>query len=169
MPKIEPAIRVWFPQTFIDLTSYKIFHSHLGYPQKPRQKMVLLVPQLAFMATFTIVASLSMLSGIAAVLTEGGKIGTFNPYKRNDNLVTKNFGKWKRHNSSPGPTSSTSTSNIVPQAIYDGGFSDTNSVRLRVSNGGAGQSGLIGALANAFIQAQVAAGVAPFTVCASEL
>jgi len=41
---------------------------------------------------------------------------------------------------------------LVPEATYDGGFPDAKDITLRIANGGAGQSGLIGALANAFIQ-----------------
>ncbi|TCD69502.1 hypothetical protein EIP91_007432 [Steccherinum ochraceum] len=63
---------------------------------------------------------------------------------------------------STGPTSSTSASELVPQEIYDGGYSDAQDIRLRLANGGAGQSGLIGAFANAFIQDQVAKGAEPF-------
>ncbi|KAF8637054.1 hypothetical protein AX16_010909 [Volvariella volvacea WC 439] len=42
-----------------------------------------------------------------------------------------------------------------PAGTYDGGYSDAKEVRLRIANGGAGQSGLIGAWANAFIQYRV--------------
>ncbi|KAK5997789.1 putative ABC transporter anion-binding protein [Cladobotryum mycophilum] len=51
-----------------------------------------------------------------------------------------------------------------PSAIYDGGFGNGTAVQLRIGNGGAGQSGLVGALANAFIKDQVAAGSPKFTV-----
>lgn len=51
---------------------------------------------------------------------------------------------------------------VNPAAIYDGGFNSTNStILLRVGNGGAGQSGLIKALADAFIQSRVANGSDP--------
>lgn len=52
---------------------------------------------------------------------------------------------------------------IEPQKEYDGGLGGTE-VRLRIANGGAGQSGLIGAWANAFIQDCYKGGVAPFKV-----
>ncbi|KIP08917.1 hypothetical protein PHLGIDRAFT_126650 [Phlebiopsis gigantea 11061_1 CR5-6] len=52
----------------------------------------------------------------------------------------------------------------MAQATYDGGFTDATDVRLRLANGGAGQTGLIGAFANAFIQDQVKKGAAPFKV-----
>src|SRR6266511_566436 len=60
----------------------------------------------------------------------------------------------------------TSTPSPVPSAIYDGGLSSTKEtgVLLRIGNGGAGQIGLIGALANAFIQDWVAKGYKPFKV-----
>ncbi|KAH8103949.1 hypothetical protein BXZ70DRAFT_1005500 [Cristinia sonorae] len=66
--------------------------------------------------------------------------------------------------SSTGPTAATHASTLVPQETYDGGFPDAQVVRLRVGNGGAGQSGLIKAFADAFIQDQVAQGVPPFKV-----
>ncbi|THH27183.1 hypothetical protein EUX98_g7010 [Antrodiella citrinella] len=66
---------------------------------------------------------------------------------------------------STGPTSSSANiSGLVPQVVYDGGFPDAKTVRLRISNGGAGQVGLIGSWANAFIQDQVAKGSEPFKV-----
>lgn len=53
-----------------------------------------------------------------------------------------------------------------PAAIYDGGYKEHRGVCLRISNGGAGQVGLIGAWANAFIQYMVQSkGVEPFQVC----
>lgn len=52
---------------------------------------------------------------------------------------------------------------IQPQAVYDGGLGGKE-IRLRIANGGAGQSGLIGAWANAFIQYCHREGIAPFQV-----
>lgn len=54
-------------------------------------------------------------------------------------------------------------SSIQPQAVYDGGLGGKE-IRLRIGNGGAGQSGLIGAWANAFIQYCNTQGIAPFQV-----
>ncbi|KAF2967935.1 hypothetical protein GQX73_g5602 [Xylaria multiplex] len=52
-----------------------------------------------------------------------------------------------------------------PSAIYDGGFNSTDAtIGLRVGNGGAGQSGLVGLLANEFIKDSVKNGSAPFRV-----
>ncbi|KAI0539085.1 putative extracellular tungstate binding protein [Xylaria digitata] len=52
-----------------------------------------------------------------------------------------------------------------PSAIYDGGFNSTNAtIGLRIGNGGAGQSGLVGLLANEFIEDSVKNGSAPFRV-----
>ncbi|KAF4445854.1 extracellular tungstate binding protein [Fusarium austroafricanum] len=54
---------------------------------------------------------------------------------------------------------------VSPADIYDGGYNYTNSsVLLNVGNGGAGQSGLIKELADAFIKESVANGSAPFKV-----
>ncbi|GLB40857.1 putative PBP superfamily domain containing protein [Lyophyllum shimeji] len=54
---------------------------------------------------------------------------------------------------------------LVPQATYDGGYSNATEIRLRIANGGAGQSGLIGAWADAFIQYSVQKlGQKPFKV-----
>ena len=54
-------------------------------------------------------------------------------------------------------SSGTSTAgvSIAPQATYNGGYTDAKDVRLRIANGGAGQSGLIGAWADAFIKYMV--------------
>lgn len=46
-------------------------------------------------------------------------------------------------------------SSLKPQATYNGGYADAKTVRLRLANGGAGQAGLIGAFADAFIQWRV--------------
>ncbi|KAI1310716.1 putative extracellular tungstate binding protein [Xylaria venustula] len=52
-----------------------------------------------------------------------------------------------------------------PSAIYDGGFNGTNAaIELRIGNGGAGQSGLIGLLADEFMKDTVHNGNAPFKV-----
>jgi hypothetical protein len=56
---------------------------------------------------------------------------------------------------------------VSGQATYNGGYTDATQVRLRIGNGGAGQSGLIGAWANAFIQYMVQKnGTQPFLVSA---
>ena len=60
------------------------------------------------------------------------------------------------------------SSPLTPQATYNGGYTTASTVRLRVGNGGAGQSGLIGALADAFIKWRVQAfGDQPFLVSAT--
>ncbi|KAG6853764.1 hypothetical protein C0991_001594 [Blastosporella zonata] len=41
---------------------------------------------------------------------------------------------------------------LRPSAVYNGNYTEATELRLRIANGGAGQSGLIGAWANAFIQ-----------------
>ncbi|KOS21893.1 putative ABC transporter anion-binding protein [Escovopsis weberi] len=51
-----------------------------------------------------------------------------------------------------------------PAAIYDGGYGNDTQVKLRIGNGGAGQSGLIEVLANAFIKDQVDQGKPKFSV-----
>lgn len=59
----------------------------------------------------------------------------------------------------------TTTAALNPQAIYNGGYTEAKDIRLRIANGGAGQSGLIGAWANAFIQYSVKnLGLEPFLV-----
>lgn len=53
---------------------------------------------------------------------------------------------------------------IKPQEVYDGQLGGKE-IRLRIANGGAGQSGFIAAWANAFIQYCVKEGIAqPFRV-----
>ena len=58
------------------------------------------------------------------------------------------------------------SSSIKPHAIYDGGYEDAKiqGVRLRIANGGAGQTGLIRAWADEFIQYMVSKGIPPFEV-----
>ncbi|PBK70271.1 hypothetical protein ARMSODRAFT_132431 [Armillaria solidipes] len=56
---------------------------------------------------------------------------------------------------SSGPVASAHSSPLTPQATYNGGYSSATTVRLRVANGGAGQAGLIGAFADAFIKWRV--------------
>ncbi|KAK0192436.1 hypothetical protein F5146DRAFT_1102379 [Armillaria mellea] len=56
---------------------------------------------------------------------------------------------------SGGPVASAYSSPLTPQATYNGGYSSATTVRLRAANGGAGQAGLIGAFADAFIKWKV--------------
>ncbi|KAK7451200.1 hypothetical protein VKT23_012532 [Stygiomarasmius scandens] len=62
------------------------------------------------------------------------------------------------------PSASSVASTLNPQETYNGGCSDAKEVLLRIGNGGAGQSGLVGAFANAFIKSMVAQGSDPFLV-----
>ena len=64
------------------------------------------------------------------------------------------------------PASTASSTGLRPQEIYDGGYSnDSARMKLRIACGGAGQSGLIGLWATAFIRYMVdSRGVEPFTV-----
>ncbi|KAJ3785313.1 hypothetical protein GGU10DRAFT_395247 [Lentinula aff. detonsa] len=48
--------------------------------------------------------------------------------------------------------SATSESPLTPTRTYNGGYTEAKDIRLRLANGGAGQSGLIGAFANAFVK-----------------
>ncbi|EEB92392.1 hypothetical protein MPER_09107, partial [Moniliophthora perniciosa FA553] len=67
--------------------------------------------------------------------------------------------------SSHGPSASTSAVALLPQAVYDDGYKDAEDVSLRIGNGGAGQSGLVGAFAGAFIKYCVEEkGMKPFKV-----
>ncbi|KAJ5107982.1 hypothetical protein N7456_004657 [Penicillium angulare] len=50
-----------------------------------------------------------------------------------------------------------------PEAVYDGDYG-TGEIKLRIGNGGAGQSGLIKVLADAFIKSSVANGSSPFKI-----
>ncbi|ESK92494.1 extracellular tungstate binding [Moniliophthora roreri MCA 2997] len=67
--------------------------------------------------------------------------------------------------SSHGPSASTSAVALLPQAVYNGGYEDAEDISLRIGNGGAGQSGLVGAFADAFIRYCVEEkGMKPFKV-----
>jgi ABC-type tungstate transport system permease subunit len=56
------------------------------------------------------------------------------------------------------------SSSLAPQAVYNGGYAQAKNIYLKVANGGAGQSGLIGAWADAFIKYSVSKGSEPFLV-----
>jgi hypothetical protein len=58
------------------------------------------------------------------------------------------------------------TPSAKPFAIYNGGYEGARKrgTRLRIANGGAGQTGLIRAWADTFIQYMVAKGAEPFEV-----
>ncbi|KAF8806776.1 hypothetical protein BYT27DRAFT_7100588 [Phlegmacium glaucopus] len=64
------------------------------------------------------------------------------------------------------PAASGPTISTAPRAIYNGGYENANfqGVRLRIANGGAGQTGFIRAWADEFIQYMVSKGVPPFEV-----
>ncbi len=73
--------------------------------------------------------------------------------------------------SNTGPTNGTNgtttpPSSSAPRAVYNGSYPDAHQqgVYLRIANGGAGQAGLIGAWADAFIKSRVDQGDAPFEV-----
>ncbi|KAH6843178.1 hypothetical protein B0I37DRAFT_213861 [Chaetomium sp. MPI-CAGE-AT-0009] len=51
-----------------------------------------------------------------------------------------------------------------PAAVYDAGYGKNSTILLNIGNGGAGQSGLIKALADAFIEDKVSNGSEPFRV-----
>ncbi|KAI0069290.1 hypothetical protein BV25DRAFT_1818283 [Artomyces pyxidatus] len=53
---------------------------------------------------------------------------------------------------------------LAPQAVYNGGYTNATEIDIRIANGGAGQSGLIGAWADAFIQYSVNSGSSPFCI-----
>ncbi|KAL2816202.1 hypothetical protein BDW59DRAFT_175892 [Aspergillus cavernicola] len=53
---------------------------------------------------------------------------------------------------------------VQPAEVYDGGYPNASEVGLRIGNGAAGQSGLIKALADAFIKSRVAKGSPPFKI-----
>ena len=53
---------------------------------------------------------------------------------------------------------------MPPEKVYTGKTDGGNCIALRIANGGAGQSGLIGALVDAFIDFKVKAGHPAFSV-----
>ena len=73
----------------------------------------------------------------------------------------------RNHNNSRSlSTTFDSTNPNKPRAIYDGGYENAKiqGVRLRIANGGAGQTGLIRAWADEFIKYMVSEGMPPFEV-----
>ncbi|KAL3456968.1 hypothetical protein BJX64DRAFT_293569 [Aspergillus heterothallicus] len=79
--------------------------------------------------------------------------------------ILRQNGSWERikaedaHAAPP-----TAGSGIQPEAVYDAGFKGASPVLLRIGNGGAGQTGLVQVLAEAYIKSRVAAGRSPFKV-----
>ncbi|KAG6853765.1 hypothetical protein C0991_001595 [Blastosporella zonata] len=64
-----------------------------------------------------------------------------------------------------GPVIDNNATELKPRVVYDGGYTGATEIKLRIANGGAGQSGLIGAWADAFIQYSVEElNCAPFLV-----
>lgn len=57
-----------------------------------------------------------------------------------------------------------SSSALAPQAVYNGGYTNAAEIYVRIATGGSGQSGLIGAWADAFIKYSVSQGQQPFLV-----
>ncbi|KAL2817011.1 hypothetical protein BDW59DRAFT_182353 [Aspergillus cavernicola] len=72
--------------------------------------------------------------------------------------------RWDRiKGEDPHPSPPTHTG-VEPAAVYNGGYGNTAQILLRIGNGAAGQSGLIEALANAYINSKVAKGDQPFRI-----
>ncbi|KAF9265323.1 hypothetical protein L218DRAFT_997818 [Marasmius fiardii PR-910] len=61
-------------------------------------------------------------------------------------------------------SSSAPSATVASQAVYTGGYQDAAETLLRIANGGAGQSGMVEAFANAFIKYSVGKGSKPFSV-----
>ncbi|KAF2732257.1 extracellular solute-binding protein family 1 [Polyplosphaeria fusca] len=53
---------------------------------------------------------------------------------------------------------------VEPTAVYDGGLQSDSDILLRIASGGAGQQGLVKAIADAYIQESVKNGSKPFKV-----
>jgi len=107
--------------------------------------------------------SIHLLLGARASLTHAALCNAFLDWvidRKGGQAITKPFGNGQVYYSE-----STTTGNALttlhlssppePRAVYDGGYPNAQSVRLRIANGGAGEAGLIGAWANAFIQSRV--------------
>ncbi|KAL4786873.1 hypothetical protein BJX76DRAFT_62864 [Aspergillus varians] len=79
-------------------------------------------------------------------------------------FILRDSGDWDRiKEEDPHPAPPT-PSGVQPEKVYDGGFPNAAEVLLRIGNGGAGQTGLVEVLANAYIKSRVARGVKPFKV-----
>ncbi|KAL5341879.1 hypothetical protein BJX70DRAFT_357319 [Aspergillus crustosus] len=79
-------------------------------------------------------------------------------YIYRDNAVWDRIKEEDPHPSPPNPFG------IAPEKIYDGGFTNSSQILLRIGNGGAGQTGLVEVLANAYIKSKVNRGSQPFKV-----
>jgi ribosome biogenesis protein BMS1 len=94
-------------------------------------------------------------------------------YRVNDKgeIYASEMGVWKLLKEEPGidpgkvidPGKSSSTG-VQPEEVYDGGYPNATQILLRIGNGGAGQSGLVKALSDAFIKYKVSKGSPPFKV-----
>ncbi|KAL4972962.1 hypothetical protein BDW66DRAFT_143130 [Aspergillus desertorum] len=77
---------------------------------------------------------------------------------RNEGEVWDRIKEQDPHPSPPNPFG------VQPEKVYDGGYPDASQILLRIGNGGAGQTGLVEVLANAYIRSRVAKGSQPFKV-----
>ncbi|KAJ5900143.1 hypothetical protein N7495_004887 [Penicillium taxi] len=81
-------------------------------------------------------------------------------------FVLLHDGKWKILNDEPvkPPTKPGPSGGVQPAEAYNGGYNTATETRLRIGNGGAGQTRLIEAIGNAFIKYKVSKGSDPFIV-----
>ncbi|KAL4931454.1 uncharacterized protein BDV17DRAFT_16319 [Aspergillus undulatus] len=83
---------------------------------------------------------------------------------RGEIFILRDNGVWNRiKEEDPHPAPPT-PGGVQPEKVYNGGYTNASAIRLRIGNGGAGQTGLVEALANAYIKSRVAKGAEPFQV-----
>ena len=105
--------------------------------------------------------SIHLLLGARASPTHAALCNAFLDWvidRKGGQAITKTFGDGQVYYSENTTIASTTlhqSSSPEPRATYNGGYLDAKIVRLRIANGGAGEAGLIGAWANAFIQSRV--------------
>ncbi|KAL4863604.1 hypothetical protein BDV12DRAFT_177300 [Aspergillus spectabilis] len=73
-------------------------------------------------------------------------------------------GAWERIKEEDPHSAPPNASGVQPEQVYDAGYSGASEIRLRLGNGGAGQTGLVKVLAEAYIISRVAHGAQPFKV-----
>ncbi|KAJ0418649.1 hypothetical protein BJY00DRAFT_314798 [Aspergillus carlsbadensis] len=82
---------------------------------------------------------------------------------RGEIWILRSHGSWERIKEEDAHPAPPTDSGVHPEAVYDAGYKDAP-ILLRIGNGGAGQTGLVQALAEEYIKSRVASGSKPFRV-----
>ncbi|KAL4876747.1 hypothetical protein BJY04DRAFT_139204 [Aspergillus karnatakaensis] len=70
--------------------------------------------------------------------------------------ILRGNGTWERIRDEDPQPAPPNPSGVQPEQVYDAGYTGASEIRLRIGNGGAGQTGLVKVLAEAYIKSKVA-------------